>query len=253
MRLPLGWIFAGAGAFALALVATLPASQALPRAATLLQARGIAVSASGIDGTVWSGRLAEARVAGLSLGASEWSLSPWRLLLGEAGVDFRTRPAGGALSGRARLGTDHVALSGMEGDLPAGVLLQGVSLPLPVEVDGKVTLRIEQLDWRAGQFEAAAGTLLWRQAAIVSPTPVRLGDLRVALAPGPNGTLIGKLSDGGGPLGIAGDLTLGKGSYRLDATLTARADAEPALAQSLPLLGRPDGKGGYRVTWAGRI
>jgi len=253
MRLPLGWIAGSVGAFAVALVATLPASQALPRAATLLQERGIAVSASGIDGTVWSGRLAEARVAGLSFGASEWTLSPWRLLLGEAGVDFRVSPAGGSLSGRARLGTDHVVLSGTEGDMPAGVLLQGISLPLPVEVDGKVSLRIEQLDWRAGEFGTATGTLLWRQAAIISPMPVRLGDLRVELTAGPNGTLTGKLSDGGGPLGISGDVSLGKGNYRLDATLTARADAEPALAQSLPLLGRPDGKGGYRVTLNGRL
>jgi general secretion pathway protein N len=254
MKIPFGWITGGVAAFAVALVATLPATQVLPRAASLLEARGIRVAASGIDGSVWSGRVVSASVNGIALGASEWSLSPWSLLLGQAGLDFRLSPEGGSLAGSARLGTDALTVSGMDGQLPANALLSAAPpLPMPVTVDGTVMLHIETLDWNDGRVDAAEGTVLWRQAAIVSPMPVRLGDLRVELAPGADGALAGKLSDGGGPLGITGEVTLTKGSYRVDATLTARSDADPALAQSLPMLGRPDGKGGYRVTLNGRL
>ncbi|MGE0081744.1 MAG: type II secretion system protein N [Thiohalomonadaceae bacterium] len=240
--------------YMLALVANVPATQVLPRATPLLEARGVRLAASGIEGTLWSGRAASSSVNGIAVGQSEWSLSPWRLLFGEAGLGFKLAPEGGYLSGDVRLGSGSVAVAGVEGELPATAVLAGLPrLPMPVEVGGTVMVQLKALDWAGGKLEAADGAIVWRQAELRSPMPARLGDLKVELAPGPNGSLLGKLSDGGGPLGIKGDVTFGNGSYRINAVLTPRANTDPALAQALTLLGAPDSQGGYRLTWAGRI
>lgn len=240
--------------YLLALLATVPAAQVLPRATPLLEANGLQLAASGIEGSLWSGQVANASVNGIGLGQSEWSLSPWRLLVGEVGLGFKLAPLGGRVSGGARLGDNIFALSGVEGELPAAAILAGLpSLPIPVEVAGTVMLQLKTLDWASGKVEAADGTIVWRQAAVLAPMPARLGDLKIELTPGPNGSLLGKLSDSGGPLGLKGDVVVSYGSYRLTAILTPRANTDPALAQALTLLGQPDSQGGYHFTWAGRI
>lgn len=248
------WVAGGLAVYLLALVATVPAAQVLPRAVPLLESRGVRLAASGIEGSLWSGRMARVAVNGVALGESEWSLSPWRLLLGEAGFGFSVTPQGGYLAGDVRLSDERLTLSGVGGELPASTLVASLPrLPMPVEVEGSVTVEVNTLDWAAGKLDAAEGVIVWRQATVLAPMPMRLGDLKMELVPGPNGTLLGKLSDGGGPLGVKGDVTLSPGGYRLNAVLTPRADTDPALAQTLTLLGRPDNQGGYRLTWAGRL
>jgi general secretion pathway protein N len=242
-------------AYAVALIATLPAERALDWAAGMARDKGLNVAASGITGTVWHGSAANAAINGTNAGRVEWSLSPWRLAIGQVKLHWRAEPSGGWAEGDAVIGGDATTLRNLEGNLPAPLLLAWFSRgPGMINVGGNVVLHVDELVRRAGKIESARAMLLWQQAALVQPAAVRFGDIRMEFTPAPNGAVAGKLSDGGGPVGLAGSVMLNADlTYRLDATLTPRPGGDPVLASTIPMLGRPDGKGGYQVVWAGRL
>lgn len=254
MRGTYGLLAAGAAAYLAALVALFPADRALDWGAKVGKEAGLRLSGEGVTGTVWRGSAVNLFVNGIPLGATEWEVSPWRLLTGSIGLHWRVKPGGGSIEGDARVAMGSVSLSGVEGHLPAPAVTDLARLPAMIEVEGDLSLRVEEFTRADGKLEALTGTLLWHRAAVARPARFQLGDLKVLLQKGSAGQVVGKLQDGGGPLALSGTITLGQeGSYRLDMTLASRADADPALAQALPFVGRPDGKGGYVVTWSGRF
>jgi general secretion pathway protein N len=255
MRRWTGVLLFGLAAYVVALLATLPAERAAEWGADLARDGGVRVAANGVSGTAWSGSAASTTINGIVLGRAEWSLSPWWLPLGRAQVHWRMEPEGGYVEGDTFMSAGRMQVRNAQGALPAPLLVSYFArAPALVSVDGKVTLRIEELVRRDGNIESANATVLWTQAALVQPVAVRLGDLKVEFSPGAQGALSGKLSDGGGPLALSGNLTITPDmAYRLNATLAARAGADTALVNALPMLGRPDGKGGNQVVWAGRF
>lgn len=255
MRRWIGMLSLGLGVYLIALVISLPAERAAEWGSELVSASGVRFSAAGVSGTAWSGSAASATVNGMTLGRTEWSLSPWWLPFGRAQLHWRVEPEGGYLEGDSRMGMGGMQLRDIQGSVPAPLLVSLLAKgPLFVTVDGKVNVRVEELVHRDGKIESAKGTVAWSQAALLQPAAVRLGDLKVEFSTDASGALSGKLSDGGGPLALSGTVVLNPNmTYRLNATLAAREGADAALASSLPLIGRADGKGGYQVTWSGRM
>jgi hypothetical protein len=255
MRRWIGWGFFGLAAFAASLLATLPAERALEWGAGVARGNGVLVAANGVSGTAWRGNAANATVNGIELGRATWSLSPWWLALGRLDLHWRMEPQQGWIEGDARVSASGFRLQNAQGKLPAPLLVSHFArTPSFVAVDGTVSLQVDELASGDGKIESVKATLVWSQAALVQPAAVRLGDLKVELTPGAHGAITGKLSDGGGPLALSGSVTINPDTtYRLNATLSARPGADATLVNSLPMLGRADGKGGYQLVWAGRV
>jgi hypothetical protein len=217
---------------------------------------GVRISANGISGTVWSGSAASAAINGIILGRTDWSISPWYLPLGTVASHWRIEPQQGYLEGEARIGRNSLRLANVEGKLPAMLLVNYIArAPLPLVVQGDISVHMDDVLRNGDKIESASGTLVWHQAALAQPFPVKLGDLKAEFAPAAYGAIAAKLSDSGsGPLALKGNITLkADGTYRFNATLTARSGADPALANALPLMGMSDGMGGYQIVWAGRF
>lgn len=248
----LGYGLLAAGAYLLTLLTTFPAAHAyrllaphLPPAATL--------SMHAVNGTLWQGRAGTLAVTGNPLGALEWEVQPAPLLRGHLALRARLRLPDGEVAGQIRLTTDELALQDMDGRLPAGRLLALLPPGLPLAAAGDLALHLEEAHLTAHTAPVLRGTVTWRQAQLLFGEPLALGDLQLVLTPGDEGGSIGRLSDTGGPLEIAGTLTLTAArSYRFEARLRARAAASDALRQTLALLGRPDGSGFVPLRQQGR-
>lgn len=248
----LNYLALGLAAFLLALVATLPARQAYG----LVQSRlgNLPLTLHEVGGTVWSGQAGALAYRSTPLGALQWELSPWRLLLGRLALAVQLQDDAGAVSGRITVHSDGSAvLREVTGRLPAGRFML-FNPGLPIAADGIIALNLEEAQLPAEQAPALRGTVVWSQALLVAGQPLRLGDLKLTLQPGEDGGTTGVLADAGGPLEINGTLSLDKGrNYRLEAKLRARPEAEAGLGNALQMLGRPDGRGYYTLRYSGRL
>lgn len=253
MKRLFGYIALGVFTYLLFVVSTLPAQQALGLAAPRLKSQGVSLSASGVDGSAWSGRAAILSVNGVGLQSVHWELSPLALLSGRLGGDWSFQWQGARAEGHASAAADGEArLEAVRARFLAAEL--GALLPLPVSLGGEFALELERLELNGGRPVAAKGELLWRGAALRAPLEAALGDVHLVLSPREKGGIEGQISDGGGPLKIEGEVSLEpNGSYRLNALLGTRPGADASLKDNLPMVGQRMSDGRYRVVFNGRL
>lgn len=243
----------GIAIYLVALLALLPAQRALAWVQPALASRGVSLAVGSVSGSIWNGRVEGLQVASLPLVQADWDVSPLSLLTGAIGADVRARSGDARANGYASAGFGgSVVLKETEGQVPAA-LIAG-RLPFPVLVDGDILLNLGRLVLEDGRPVSAEGVLVWSDARITAPQPVALGNLKLTLEPRDEGGIVARVSDGGGPLEASGDITFEPdGRYHLQVLLAARADAEPALRQSLPMLGSRAPGGKYLVTFNGQL
>jgi general secretion pathway protein N len=256
MSLKRSWklIVLGVAIYLAGLLINLPAASAYAWLAPLRADAPVPISARGLSGTLWNGRAAQLTLGGVPLGQVNWSLAPAALLTGRLAVDWTARKGDAYLSGRAAvIPWGSTRFSGVEGRLPVAELTR-FAPPIPLALDGMVSLRLDMLALREGKVTGAAGVLAWQGAKVIAPRPLRLGDLKLELAPDQGGGIAGRLSDAGGPLRAEGDLPLSPdGAYRFQGHLASRDPQQPALAESLAVLGPKSPEGGVRVSLSGRL
>lgn len=249
------FLYAGLGllAYLIFLIARFPAATAyaLSQEHTAL---GTAVSLSGLEGTVWSGRAEELVAEGMSLGRVDWELNPWSVLRARADVDWRMYGERHAGEGRAIVGPGgEVSLQGMRGNMRAEQFTPFFA-NLPLRLTGDVQVQVEDLRVEPGERFAALGELHWQEAALTAPQPMQLGSLRIKSVPTEDGGSRLNVSDTGGPLAIQGVIQVGPdGTYRTSLTMSARASADKGLASALGFFGPRDRSGRVRVSQTGRI
>ena len=208
--------------FAIAVVAFLPMRLALGWAA--LDSQGF--SAREVTGTVWSGRLVEARFGDVALGDLDAQVSPFALLIGRARIALSGRAADPArrLSGTVELSRRRAAILEADGPLPAG----SAFAPLPVtslDLD-RVSVRFvdnacEQADGRV--LATLSGSFLGQ------PLPGSISGTARCDA----GALLLPLQSAGGVEGVALRLW-GDGRYRAEMTVVP---SDPMTAQRLDAAG----------------
>lgn len=224
------------------LVGTLPAALM----ARLVPQR---VALSEVSGTLWDGA-ATVRLDGVLLGAGEWRLSPWSLIVGRAVADVALRHPDGRLAGRLTLhvnGTlDATALAF---DLPLTTLHPAPTAPT---WRGRIagTVRDARLErgWPVtldGQFTLSHLT--------APGSGDDLGAFRLQFEPrdATPTALLGRLEDTGGPVAVRAQLRLAHDrTYRLDGDVTPRAGAPEGLVRAIGFLGTPgpDGRRPLAVT-----
>ena len=169
------WGIIGTGFFVLCLLTTLPAKHILYRLDLPTH-----VHVFGVTGTIWSGRINRAIVAQTELAPVRWSLSPWRLLTGNAGLELHVGNIRETnhiyLKGAAALSffKQHLTLSDMTVRLPAQTILNQANLPMKVLARGPVEVKLTDasLQINAAQLlcEKISGTGQWRNAQVLAPS-----------------------------------------------------------------------------------
>lgn len=239
------WLLAlGAIVYLVVLVVTLPAR-------FVLQWLPDGVSAVGVEGTAWRGRVATIAVERTRVDDLRWRLRPAALLRARAAASVEARVAGGFVDGDVAItATGTVHARDLRGAFPLAELasvagFQGIAGQLSIDLQA---LRLD--DGWPGVVEGTA----------------RIGNLRIAdLDDEPVGDyelqfdtrgddIVGRLRDRGGPLEVSGALTLGADrAWELDGTVRTRADARPRLGEVLSMLGNPDAEGRREFSLAGRL
>ena len=246
MKRPWPWILVGLAAYLIFVIATFPASSAYrwfaPPSVVLVAP----------SGSIWSGQAVAGAVSGFSLAEPKWNISPWQLALLRLGGTLEARVADGfagtafsvSPGGRVRLSDTRFS---------AGI--QALANALPVfDSRGQISINLSRLVLEDNWPTEAAGEIRVGNLEVAPLLPtasgahIVLGNFQADLATSESDEIVGNLSDAGGPLEIAGTISLRPDrSYLLDALVRPRPDASPELRQGIELMsGPPEDSSGMR-------
>lgn len=225
-------------AMIIAVIITLIALFPLPLAVALTAPEG--VSARGVAGLLWSGRVDQLHIGALDLGTVNTGVSPMGLLTGRIALPFSREAAPGVdpIVGRVSTGLGGQRIDGLTGTLAlttGRIPISGIQL-------SNLSLRIS-----GDGCQAASGRVQ------VTPTIAIPGiDLRNGLsgeAKCENGILVLPLT---GQSGMENLTIRIRRNGQYEARLTVRADT-PEMSQALTAAGFSPGEGGFGVTMTGRL
>ena len=241
-------IAAGVAAFAVCLVAMVPARQLTKRLPP-----GIAMT--GVGGTIWSGRAATLAVDGAALGAVRWFCRPWKLLMLRWSCAVTLSPQGGEIAADVGGGFDgrEIEATDIRGQSPIAAF-EGFATP--AGWTGTLDLDIERIRIVERRAEDAAGKLFVRALRAPGSGGQMLGDFELTVGEGAVGTdtLTGRLRDLGGPLHVRGAVELKRdGSYLLSGEVSPGPGAGPGIFDTLSFLGPPDAAGRRPFTIEGSL
>ena len=213
-----------------------------------------ATAVTGWSGTVWSGAVQRISLGSITLGPVLWHVRPARLLTGQLAADVQATVPDGFVNATVGLSLGGAwSASGVEAAVPLAWLA-----PAMGNAGSQVSARFDKLVVRKGRVEAAVGNLTL--AGVVLPIPTtgpQLGPGTYELAfsadaLGPDDLLTGALKDAGGPLEIAGTVTITPPrSYEVAGTARPRPEAPPELRSALQMLGPATAEGSHALSLAG--
>jgi len=243
-RLPL----AGAAAYLLILLITLPAD----RAVKWLEQNAVGLEMQSVSGTVFSFKAGHVLIQGLAMGPVTWSLRPFPLLLGR--LEYRFDLKDPAFQGTGVVGAGlggQIYLHNLQAELEPDPLVNHIS-PLQVQTSGGVSLRIESMDIVDGFPRELTGHVDWSDARIIEPVSMSLGQVEATLRSEGN-TFLCRLS-GSGETALSGDFSLTQeGDYRLNLLLTPGTEVSSDIVDGLKTFGQARPGGAYLITDSGRL
>lgn len=237
---------------AISVVAHVPASFVYSKVPPV---RGLDIS--GISGTIWHGQANDVRWQGVNAGQLRWDFSPARLLQGKAeyslrfgrGSDLQLKGTGAAGIGLQGLYADNILAS-----MPVSTVLERVSVPVPVDVQGTVELTLNHYLFAQPWCKEAEGALVWNGSYIDSP----LGALEL-------GTVFTDFTCNDNRIELRGehDVPQASGSltteltpdmrYKLSAWFKPGAELPEAMQSQLKWLGNPENDGRYLFELSGKL
>lgn len=229
-------------AFALA---TLPANLLMSRLAP-------ALSAAGVEGTVWSGSAQLLQAGNVSLGSARWNLHVLPLFLARVKADVEIKRSDGFAQTTVTLASDRIRLEQVTASLPFSALPPAV---VPGGWTGTINLKLASLTLEKGWPTQAEGTLETLDLTGPARRPANMGSYQVAFTgEQTEGELVGMLSDLGGPLEIAGAVRLKPDrSYVVEGVVATRPDAPQSISDTLQYLGPADEHGRRPFSIAGTL
>lgn len=226
-------------------LATLPASMLVSRL-------GPAVSAAGVEGTVWSGSAQILQVGNVPLGSARWKLHVLPLFLLKLKADVELKRSDGFAQTTVTATARRIGLDGTTASLPFSALPASAA---PGGWTGTLNLKLAHVMLEKGWPTRAEGTLEAIDLTGPARHPVNMGSYKVTFAGQPSGSdLIGALVDQGGPLEIAGAVRLKPDrSYVVEGLVATRPDAPKSIVDTLQFLGAPDAQGRRQFSIAGTM
>ena len=201
------------------------------------------VRLAGITGTLWHGAAARASVdvfgKTVHLGALNWSLKPWSLLLLSPDVSVSSRWGSQNLSGRVASGVSgRVSLSNLDGSIDTRFLRELLPLYVGGELQFQAVSAVLALD-ESIDVKQLSGRVLWQEAVwAASMGDVALGNYVLDWGE-KEGPISAQLLTLSGPLELAGQVALEGNRYRVDITLRGPAVRNTRLSDSFQLLAAP--------------
>lgn len=195
-------------------------------------------SARAVSGSIWAGRLNEARFGNLALGSLDARVSPFALLIGRARVSLNGDP--GLLHGAITLSRHGQGVDDMTATLPTGRAFA----PLPVTELALEDVTVHFVDDTCDAAEGRVRAKLVGEAAGVA-LPSELS----GIARCDGGALLLPLASQAGTESIELRIT-GAGRYTAALRITP---ADPAAAQRLAATGFVAGPNGYQLSIEGRF
>jgi general secretion pathway protein N len=231
VRLPIRHgVFLGVALLVL-LIATLP----LRVATGWLKLDEAGLSAREVHGSVWAGRLTEARLGPLVLGDVSAGLSPLSLLAGKARVSLSR---GDEMRGAITLSRRSFGIDDVTATLPANAMFA----PLPI---ASLELADVSARFSDGQCDRAEGTVRATMSGAIAGIDLAQGLSGTARCEG--GALLLPLASGSAREGLSLRIDADGG---FEAVLSVRSD-DPAVAARLAAAGFAGSGGSYRLTIAG--
>jgi hypothetical protein len=239
MNLRLLWL--GFAAFLLAVIVVLPAKWM----AWMLPPQ---VQCASWKGSVWRGQCTGLTVAQagapLEVESLQWTLHPLSLLRLAVKADFNLRTAQGTMSGVAELGRkQRLAV----GNLTANAVFdRRLATMLAEGWNGQLEARGVAVKMQGNTLQELSGELVLRDFR--DARGASFGSYRVAFVPVPASPFTGTITDSGGPLAVAGTVTISADRrWELDVFITPRPDASEELRSRLQFLAAPDASGRHRL------
>jgi len=228
-------------AYAIFLVALVPASFVADRITAATQGR---VSLANAGGTLWRGaaRVRFTAAGGwLDLDSLEWRLDPARLLAGRLAFDATAMAQG--LRARAQVGRGIGGWELRDAALEASLASLATLAPVAARwrPEGKLVANVPLWQWNERGVRGGA-SVEWRDAAVSLSEVKPLGSYRMT-ANGDGGLAQLALTTTGGPLQVTGKGEAGPAEIRFSGEARAEASVAKALEPLLDLVGprRPDG------------
>lgn len=238
----------GVAAYLLLLITTFPAS----RVTGMLTERVPDLSIQAVSGSVFSGRAGRVTWQGLDLGAVHWYFRAVALLWGR--VEYLLELTHPANQGQVTAG---VTLTGRAyaQDMELVVLPDRVInhySPVEVATSGEMLLAFEELDLTDMFSSNTSGLFAWRDAVILEPVSMVLGQLEVGVQ-GRAEVLVGEVVEGG-ELGASGEISLSRdGRYRISLLLQPDPDVSTDTLDMLEDAARIQPNGDYLIEQSGQF
>lgn len=235
--------------YLLFLLACMPASQILPR---LPLPAGLQLQ--NISGTLWQGRIGDLSWQKYRLHNLQWEVAFSQLWLARPTIklslqDPETAVAGGTVSWRG-----DWSLNNWQVNTSTHTIQRWLSLPLPIDANGELTLNIDQLTFNSLECQTLTGQLNWQQALLQTPAgELALGNPVAALSCR-NKAVEANIQQDSASLHSETSLQLNmQGQYKLKASLQAKPALPDTLRSSLGWLGPVDGQGVIRAIYEGSL
>lgn len=238
----------GVAVYLLTLVTTLPAA----RITGLLEERVPDLSIHAVSGSVFSGQASRVVWQDLDLGPVHWQFRPVALLLGS--IEYRaelTHPANhGQLTAGVSL-TGRVYAQDLELVVLPDRVLNHYS-PVEIITSGELLLAFEEIDLADMFSNNTAGQLAWRDAVILEPVNMVLGQLELGVQGGAD-ELVGEVIEGG-ELGASGEVSLSRDShYQVRLLLQPGDGVNAATLDLLEDAARMQPNGDYLIEQSGQL
>lgn len=236
IRLPVGRSVLFGIAFLVALILFLPMRLGLG----MFGVADEGLTARGADGTIWTGRLSEAQLGGISVGDVEAGLSPFQLLVGRARVNV-SREAGGTdmLHGAVGVTRNSTGIDDLTATLPVGTRFA----PLPISALGFTDFTVRFVGDACRNAEGAVRAVMSGEVAGINLAQGFTGAARCDGA-----ALLLPLASQSGQERL--DVRIdGGGGWRASVVV---ASTDPAVVAQLTAAGFAPGEGGYRLEIGGR-
>lgn len=215
-----GWVLLGLILWLVFVISKIPAIWG-----AYAMTQGGQLALSGVNGTLWSGQasLASFKVDGrdYSLGQLSWELNPWTLLTLKPCADIVTELERQTIEGQVCAGIGGaLELYNTSISAPASLL----QASLPMQVDGGLSVHIEEMEVNGNYLQALKGNLSWSGARVHNGKNwMTLGSYAAELQDNGAGGIQAKTFHLDGPTEVALDVNLvagGGGSARGTLSMT---------------------------------
>jgi general secretion pathway protein N len=205
-----------------------------------------------LSGDVWNGHAGSLRVLGQEIGTVDWHLSKLPLLTGDLVAQADVKGPGGTGSALLRQNADQTLdVRDAMISLPAATMEPALGVPA-LHLRGDVDIALAHARLRGAWVEAVEGNAVWRNAAVAGAAQARLSDLRVDFSTQPDGRIVCRVHDLGGPLAADGHCEFKAGAYSADVQLSAR-DGDAHVLDALQYIGQPQTDGSVLLKIQGHL